>query len=306
MFRKLFGRRDDDDQSASVEPQPTPTERDSTNAGEMTAFVDKLRAELVQDLGFDPSKEGWIDPDMVSVSISTGHDNEHVNNEWVDPRNSEWSDYEDFFFKDKSWYRESPQWRQVLRVCHAHWNLDRAIGETYYRREIDGVEPTIPLCRQQIAIAPQAKVAIEMHEKFEYDFRTKEIERERAKWKELAWGDYVGWDPILRPFKLPEHTGFKQLAIIYDKMKDYQSAIDVCQEALAVDWDGDWDVRIARYEKRLATASKKKTKKDSPVSGNVVTIDDHNDLQSKPKFCTNCGSNLEGATNFCPDCGSRI
>lgn len=304
MFRKLFGRGGDDEQSASIEPQPTSTEPASTHAEEMMVFADKLRARVLQDSGFDPTTGQWDDRAIVSVSVTPGNEEQYVRGEWVDPRNSEWSDYEDFFFKDKSWYRESPQWRQVLRVCHAHWNLDRAIGETYYRREIDGVEPTIPLCRQQMAIAPQAKVALEMLEKFEYDFRTKDIERERAKWKEFGWGDYVGWEPILRPFKLPEHTGFKQLAIIYDKMKDYQSAIDVCQEALAVDWDGDWDVRIARYEKRLATKAKKKTPKD--VSGNVVTIADHNDLQSKPKFCTNCGSSLEGATNFCPDCGSRI
>jgi tetratricopeptide (TPR) repeat protein len=267
MFRKLFGRKPDDQRSSRMEIEPTISMTMSTS---------------------------WSEPE-----------NERV--QWVDPSNSTWRDYEEFFFQDKAWYRDAPQWRQVLRVCHAHWNLTRAIGETYYRRELDGVEPTIPLCRELIAIAPQAKVALEMHEKFEYDYRVQEIERQKKEWKRNGWGEYSGWEPILRPFKLPEHTGFKQLAIIYDKMKDYEAAIEVCREALAVDWPGDWDVRIARYSRRLDSQQKKADKRrGADVSGNVVTVATDPPNSGKPKFCNQCGSSLDNAVNFCPVCGQAI
>ena len=88
-------------------------------------------------------------------------------------------------------------------------------------------------------------------------------------------------------------------------MKDYESAIEVCREALAVDWDGDWDVRIARYEKRQANASKRKKQK-AKVSGNVITVDPEPSKPSRPKFCTECGASLEGAINFCTQCGTAI
>lgn len=238
------------------------------------------------------------------VTIEIEHsENENQRSQWADPSNSTWEDYEEFFFRDKEWFRDTPRWRQVLKVCHRHWNLDRAIGETYYRREVDGIEPTIPLCREQISFAPQAKVAFEFHHYFDQEYTKQNYERTRRDWERHGWGDYSGWEPVPREFRLPEHRGFKQLAIIYDKMKDFQSAIDVCKEALAVDWPGDWDVRIARYERRLKS---KNTTKKKDVAGDVVTVNQSAPTQPTPKFCSHCGSKLEGAVNFCPECGSSI
>lgn len=50
---------------------------------------------------------------------------------------------------------------------------------------------------------------------------------------------------------LPEHTGYKQLAIIYEKNKNYQKALTLSKRALSEGWSGDWEKRIARLEKKL-------------------------------------------------------
>ena len=50
---------------------------------------------------------------------------------------------------------------------------------------------------------------------------------------------------------LPRTIGFKQLAIIYEKSKEYDSAIETCKIALEQGWAGDWEKRIERCESRL-------------------------------------------------------
>ena len=50
---------------------------------------------------------------------------------------------------------------------------------------------------------------------------------------------------------LPAHTWFKQLAIIEEKRKNYQSAIDLSKQALEEWWNWDWEKRIERNEKKL-------------------------------------------------------
>ena len=51
--------------------------------------------------------------------------------------------------------------------------------------------------------------------------------------------------------RMPQHRGYQQLSIILDKQNNYADAIKICKQALAEGWAGDWDVRIARYEKKL-------------------------------------------------------
>ena len=54
---------------------------------------------------------------------------------------------------------------------------------------------------------------------------------------------------------LPSHHGYKQLSIILEKRGDFRGASDLCCQAKAEGWKGDWDSRIARLEKKLAKAS---------------------------------------------------
>jgi tetratricopeptide (TPR) repeat protein len=93
--------------------------------------------------------------------------------------------------------------------------------EIYYRnRENDpnALEEAINACKKQIGIAPKVAVAF----KKEY-------------------GDAT----------LLSHKGFEQLAIIEEKQKNFEAAIDISQKALEQGWVGDWQKRIERCKKKL-------------------------------------------------------
>ncbi len=51
---------------------------------------------------------------------------------------------------------------------------------------------------------------------------------------------------------MPSHVGYEQLAIVLEKEKRYQEAIDLAKEAKQNGWAGDWDKRIERCQKKLA------------------------------------------------------
>jgi hypothetical protein len=50
--------------------------------------------------------------------------------------------------------------------------------------------------------------------------------------------------------KLPSHVGFKQLAVIREKEKNYHEVIQLCKKALEIGWSGDWERRIQRCQSR--------------------------------------------------------
>ena len=52
--------------------------------------------------------------------------------------------------------------------------------------------------------------------------------------------------------KLPAHVGFKQLAILYEKDKQFKVAIKICRRAKSEGWSGDWNKRIERCSKNLS------------------------------------------------------
>ena len=56
---------------------------------------------------------------------------------------------------------------------------------------------------------------------------------------------------------LPNHTGYKQLAIIYEKQKQYEKALEITKQALLQGWNEDSERRIARLEKKIQSLSKK-------------------------------------------------
>ena len=93
----------------------------------------------------------------------------------------------------------------------------------YYRdrnRDPAALELAIEACNSQIALGEQAARAF--------------------------FGEYPS-EP------LPTHIGFKQLAIIREKQKDFAEAIRIAHEALRQGWSGDWEKRIGRCRKRMET-----------------------------------------------------
>ncbi|MDR6224271.1 hypothetical protein [Desmospora profundinema] len=51
--------------------------------------------------------------------------------------------------------------------------------------------------------------------------------------------------------ELPQHYGYKQLAIIREREGDLNEAIRLCRQALDEGWKGDWAQRMERYSKKL-------------------------------------------------------
>ncbi len=91
----------------------------------------------------------------------------------------------------------------------------------YYRdrtRDPDALELAIGACKEQIALAPNASKGF------------------LSEYPKQA---------------LPEHTGYKQLAIILEKQGNLEEAIELSKSALKQVWAGDWEKRIQRCQRRM-------------------------------------------------------
>lgn len=129
-----------------------------------------------------------------------------------------------------SWLED---WRTVQRriarleqtnsteVLDLHFAIQGLIEATYADRNTDpeALDAAIAACERQIALAPRAAQA----------FR-------RAFPKT----------------PLPAHVGFRQLAIIREKQRQFDEAIALCRQAKQQGWTGDWEKRIDRCQKRAA------------------------------------------------------
>ena len=61
--------------------------------------------------------------------------------------------------------------------------------------------------------------------------------------------------------KLPNHYGFRRVAINREKESDFSGAIATCREAKQQGWSGDWDKRIERCQGKQAKSNGKTTSK---------------------------------------------
>jgi len=103
-------------------------------------------------------------------------------------------------------------------VLDIHFLYQAKIQTFYKQRDIsNNLEKAIKACEQQIAISDKAK--------------------------KVFIKEYND--------SLPTHVGYKQLAIIREKQKDFQKAIDISKQALFQGWTGDWDKRIERCAKKI-------------------------------------------------------
>lgn len=103
-------------------------------------------------------------------------------------------------------------------VLDAHFMYMEKIKIFYKQRNTnpEALNLATQACKKQIAIAPKAALSFKR-----------------------SWGE------------LPAHTGYEQLAIIYDKQQKYQEAIEVCKQAAKQGWTGNWEKRIEKYTKKL-------------------------------------------------------
>lgn len=108
-------------------------------------------------------------------------------------------------------------------VLDQHYFCLEEIRLHYANREYDAtaLEKAIYFCKEQIKLAPKAKAA----------FRQ---------------------DPNFRRMPLPLHSGYQQLAIIYEKQKRYADALALSEEAYSAGWNQeDCSKRIPRLKKKI-------------------------------------------------------
>lgn len=104
-------------------------------------------------------------------------------------------------------------------VLDLHFIYHNLIQTLYRHRDVGGAfDLCVNICERQIEIAPQAAAAFKSDTSF------------------------TG---------LPTHAGFEQLAIIEKKNKNFARVLELCENAKAQGWGGDWDKRIVEAKKHL-------------------------------------------------------
>lgn len=138
-----------------------------------------------------------------------------------------WSDREREIVPSPSHDRSTSR-NESRNVLDRHFALMEEIRDNYRKRNDNPrfLNQAIAACKRQIALAPEAAEA----------FRNEP-------------GGTRG---------LPAHTGFEQLAIIYEKQGKIEDALAVTLEAKSQGWGQgctkgpvDWDKRIARLKKKM-------------------------------------------------------
>jgi hypothetical protein len=120
-----------------------------------------------------------------------------------------------------------------IPILDRHFKLTEQLRNTYTPSSKQAVEKGITICRKMIKISPDVKAAFD------------EQERNQAK-----VGKMLGWERA-ESHGLPNHLGFKQLAIILEKRGEFEEAIEVAKEAQSQGWNGDWEKRIARCTAKI-------------------------------------------------------
>ena len=128
-----------------------------------------------------------------------------------------------------------------LPVLDLHFHYSTMIQVYYKNRDVPAsLTRAAWACQRQIELSPQA---------------ASEFKREHRELRASAIRD--GYDSNLPArCKLPRHIGFQQMCIILEKEGDYKGALRLAKRASREGWDGDWDRRIPKLEKRVDSAKK--------------------------------------------------
>jgi hypothetical protein len=128
-----------------------------------------------------------------------------------------------------------------LPVLDLHFHYS-AMVQIYYKDRDDqaSLARSVWACQRQIELSPQA---------------ASEFKREHGELKASAIRDGYSSNLPAR-CKLPRHIGFQQMCIILEKNGDFKVALRFANRAFREGWDGDWDRRISRLERRIDSAKK--------------------------------------------------
>jgi hypothetical protein len=128
-----------------------------------------------------------------------------------------------------------------LPVLDLHFHYSTMIRVYYKDRDVPAsLARSVWACQKQIELSPQA---------------ASEFKREhRALRASVHRGGYDSKLPAR--CKLPRHIGFQQMCIILEKDGDFKGALRLAKRAFREGWDGDWDRRIPKLEKRVESTKK--------------------------------------------------
>ena len=123
------------------------------------------------------------------------------------------------------------EWKRNDGIIGRHLDVGQRMEAAYKDRDRDpkALPRAIKLCEQQIAMSQDAAAA------FRWDYDQLRVGSDKP------------------PLPIPFHQGFTQLAIVREKEGRFEDAAELCRTAKAHGWQGDWDKRIERLEKK-ATA----------------------------------------------------
>lgn len=159
---------------------------------------------------------------------------------------------------------------ETASILNKHFHYIEQIKAFYERRDEDEeyLKKAIEACLNQIAISQLSAEAYvfdfkygsiknleemikseeeltiqvpQLRDKYTIEINRHKLEMENIKNKK--------WNNEKIP--LPEHTGYKQLCIIYDKQGNYSEIIRLAEEAKKQGWNGDWDKRIENARKKI-------------------------------------------------------
>lgn len=92
---------------------------------------------------------------------------------------------------------------------------------------------------------------------------------------------------------IDNYPSFRQLAIIYEKQKEYQKAADVCRLAIKLGFYKDGTT--GQMPGRLARIIKKANKENIRIT----------DGTEKYEYCRYCGKQIKQNSKFCNYCGNK-
>ncbi len=160
----------------------------------------------------------------------------------------EWNRAAKFLSGLATWFRTREMARYELAILteaerRADYVMDQhfifmQLGDHWYRcRDSDpsACDRAISYYKKQIALSKAAAA--------EWKRGDRDLVRMARKY---------GTSPPKFDGRMPSHTGFKQLAIIYEKDGHFAEAIQLCKQAKKDGWTGDWDKRLARIEGKAA------------------------------------------------------
>lgn len=138
-----------------------------------------------------------------------------------------------------------------ILACWLSKKEDRPIAYKMLEKAEELVKADTPVL--DIHFLYSQKITIYYKGREKPDFMARAIEACKQQ-IELAQAAAKAFKTEWRNSSLPAHKGYEQLAIILEKQKRFEEAIELCTMAEEQGWAGDWGKRIGRLKRKSQCA----------------------------------------------------